>query len=200
QFGRELRSQPCRRLRYLNTGAVGLKTKGSDILVEEDAIRQVVIEDTIKRELEMLSTAEMISPSQIREGLETFAKLRWVSLAVLSTHTIKSCHGDWLNAEREEKNLVGLRFGRFNNLIGCLNLSLLIDHIMEIETKWVKEFSEENPEFAADDSNLGETFYLRCELETYSDETLSFYYNDVLALNSLGQNLMKERWTLMKSL
>ena len=99
-----------------------------------------------------------------------------------------------MRAEREGTNLVELSYGRMDNLIGCLNLSPLIDEIIAVERRWAAELAERYPELSPPGAGTGEMFHLRCELETMSDGTLQRYYADVLAAEAAGRNLAEERY------
>lgn len=163
-------------------------------MVTEERVREVVVDDIVKRELEMFSNVRMVSPSQAKETPRKYERARRIALAVLSTGTLKSYHGDLLAAGREGRNLVELRYGRLDNLVGCLNINPMIDEIMEIEERWLRSAADAGH----DGFKAADAFPTRCELETYSDRTLESYYDDVMAAESVGRNLAEERFALMK--
>lgn len=169
-------------------------------MVSEERIREVIVEDIIKRELGMFATVRMSTASHTRQTPRDFERARRVQLEVFSTDTLKAYHGDLLTAERSGINLIELRYGRMDNLIGCLNLNPMIDEIIEIETRWRRELGENRPEFRDDPSGAEALFPLRCELETFSDRTLESYYDDVLAAEAAGRNLAEERYMLARAL
>lgn len=165
-------------------------------MVSDERVREVIIEDVVKREREMFARVRMVSPSQARETPEQFQQARRMILSVVSTDTLKAYHGDLLNADREGKNLIELRYGRLDNLVGCINLNPMIDEIIEIEHRWAQDLSERYPELPEGAAGKGAVFSLRCELETYSDRTLEAYYDDVMAADAAGRNLAEERFAL----
>lgn len=169
-------------------------------MVSEERIREVIIEDIIKRELGMFGAVRMSTTSHAQQTPRDFERAQRIQLEVFSTDTLKAYHGDLLAAERNGINLIELRYGRMDNLIGCLNLNPMIDEIMEIETRWRRELEENRPEFRDDLPGSEALFPLRCELETFSDRTLESYYDDVLAAEAAGRNLAEERYMLARAL
>lgn len=168
-------------------------------MVSEERIREVIIDDILKRELSMFAAVRLQTGSPARQTRQDFARAQRVLLEVFSTDTLKAYHGDLLEAERSGINLIELRCGRMDNLIGCLNLNPMIDEIMEIETRWLQDLGEKHPELK--DTLLGakSLFPLRCELETFSDRTLESYYDDVLAAEAAGRNLAEERYIFARA-
>jgi len=154
----------------------------------------VIIDDILKRELVMFAGVRIVTLAQSRETPNTFGCARRTSLEVLSSDTLKAYHGDLLEAERAGLNLIELRYGRMNNLVGCLNINPMIDEIIDIETRWVRELGDRYPGVSAEALDSGAMFPLRCELETFSDRTLESYYDDVLAADAVGRNLAEERY------
>ncbi len=169
-------------------------------MVSEERIREVIIEDIIKRELGMFAAVRVMTISYSQQTPRDFERTRRVQLEVFSTDTLKAYHGDLLEAERSGINLIELRYGRMDNLVGCLNLNPMIDEIMEIEARWLRDLSERHPELGKDSFGDKALLPLRCELETFSDRTLESYYDDVLAAEAAGRNLAEERYALAQTL
>lgn len=78
---------------------------------------------------------------------------------------------------------------------------ILIQKIMEIETKWQNELREKYPNIFKDNKarSKGLNFekYLKCELETYSPLTIEYYYRDVSNAEKVGRNLSLEGYEYM---
>lgn len=168
-------------------------------MVSEERIREVIMDDIVKRELAMFAAVRLQTPSHARQTSRGFERARRILLEVFSTDTLKAYHGDLLDAERGGINLVELRYGRMDNLIGCLNLNPMIDEIIEIEARWMRDLGEKHPGIKDDPIEGGDLFPLRCELETFSDRTLESYYDDVLAAEAAGRNLAEERYILSRA-
>lgn len=168
-------------------------------MISEERIREVILDDIVKRELGMFAAVRLQTLSHARQTSWDFKRARRILLEVFSTDTLKAYHGDLLDAERSGINLVELRYGRMDNLIGCLNLNPMIDEIMEIETRWIRDLGEKHPGISDDLIGAAALFPLRCELETFSDRTLESYYDDVLAAEAAGRNLAEERYILARA-
>ncbi|WP_300465141.1 DUF4125 family protein, partial [Desulfobacula sp.] len=103
---------------------------------------------------------------------------------------------DLVVAERSNRNLVFEKYARMDNKIPKTNNNPLIDKIVQIEEKWQEELNVKYPavynhmcrdmNVAADGSNF--KVYLSSELETYSDNTLSRYYEHVKRAFDDGEN------------
>lgn len=91
-----------------------------------------------------------------------------------------------------------IKYARMDDLIPRENSNPLIDRIAEIQYRWQKELFHKYPHFMAgarplsedDDSALKTSFetYLKGELETYSDNTLSLLHRDLRNLAEKRMN------------
>ena len=69
-----------------------------------------------------------------------------------------------------------------------------IKEIVQIESEWMNDLTQKYPHtFKRRASNFEN--YLSCELETYSDETIEFYFKDIKTSKDKGENLAEERYT-----
>ena len=98
------------------------------------------------------------------------------------------------SAVSDGRNLMTERYARMDRMIPPLNLNPLIDKIVDIEVNWADETFREYPHIFRNDSLLGFKIYLKCELETYSDEVLEAYYRDLEKAKNEGRNLVKEKY------
>lgn len=164
-------------------------------MVNEEDVRMVIIDDIVKREFDMFQRVRTQIPNWCKEHTHNFKQLRVATHSVLSIGTLKSYHRDLLAAEDNDKNLVELKYARMDHLVPCLNISPIIDKIVEIEGRWLRELEERYPLLFKDASGLNGRFNLRSELETYSDQTIESYCDDILAAVAEGENLAAKRYT-----
>ena len=140
-----------------------------------------------------------------QDDLETFRFMRGTQYVGWSLETIQSYYNDLVNAEREGKNLMTLKYGRMDNLIAPLNLDPLIEQIVDVQFQWQKELASKYPsltswvgrpiEETVEPTMSGSVDfknYLRSELETYSSATLKLLYRDVLTYKKKGSNMVRD--------
>mgnify|MGYP000403807014 CR=1 FL=1 len=143
-------------------------------------------------EIKMLQEVPVKVRAACREDLETFRLMRGAQYVGWSEETLQSYYNDLLNAEREGKNLMTLKYGRMDNLIAPLNLDPLIEQIVDVLFQWQKELAGKYPSLTSQvgrptEETVEPTMsgsvhfknYLRLELETYSFKTLKLLYRDV---------------------
>ena len=117
---------------------------------------------------------------------------------VWSEEALGSYLDDLKEAEKKGRNFMTEKYARMDNLIPRLKENSLIDKIVEIECAWHKEILEKypnamggaRPTSSPQDTPSITSFetYLRGELETYSDRTLSLLYKDVKEKWETGKN------------
>ena len=155
--------------------------------------RSALIEDVVRREWDMMTAVVSDGRSLCQERPGTFRAMREMSHSVLSRDTLASYLGDLRNAEAEGRNLVTEKYARMEGLIPPVSECPLIPRIVAIESAWMKELCDAYPlTFHAAAGTFAR--YESCELETYSDTTLTLLYRDVLAARETGRNLVRERY------
>ena len=157
--------------------------------------RKELLDGIIEIELDMFKRVRTAEPSLCQERPETFKAMRWMTHSVLSTETLESYLGDLQKAETEGKNLLTEKYARMQNIIPLIKTNPIIEDITKVEVSWMKELSKKYPHTFGAQS--GFELYLHSELETYSDETLKFYFDDVSEAQKEGRNLVEERYTVL---
>ena len=157
------------------------------------ADRESLLDQIVGREWDMMKAVVSDGRSLCQERPGTFRAMREMSHSVLSRDTLASYLGDLRNAEAEGRNLVTEKYARMEGQIPPLSQCPLIPRIVSIESAWMKELCDAYPlTFQASVAYF--TRYESCELETYSDPTLTLLYRDVLAALEGGRNLVRERY------
>jgi len=133
------------------------------------------------------------SSEECRKSPEAFRLNREARFFPLSTQTLSSYLDDLLRAEVEGRNLLTEKYARIEGLIPPLQENPVIHKIVEIESEWIKELSEEYPELFSRNPEKFRT-YLACELETFSEKTLRLYFIDVKSAREKGINLAEESY------
>jgi hypothetical protein len=156
-----------------------------------------LLHDIVSIELRMFLTVQTSGPTTCQEQPETFKLMRRAGFHVLSTETLESYLQDLEEALDEDRNLITLKYARIDELIPCLNDNPIIDKIVEIEERWLKELEKKYPLTFRNRADFAAGIYLRSELETYSDRTLELYYKDVCKALAKDRNLTAERYTYL---
>ncbi len=159
--------------------------------------REELLREITDIELRMFLAIEPTVPSACQEQPETFKLMRKAGFYVLSNETLESYLEDLQEALEENRNAMELKYARIDDLIPCLNNNPIIDKIVEVEGRWLKELAERYPLTFKGRAEYAAGVYLRSELETYSDETLESYFKDVSKAMEEGRNLTEERYAFI---
>lgn len=159
--------------------------------------RDTVIDEILERELEMFLSVNARETASCQERPDDFRFYRGCMYSVWSRDTLLSYREDLERAGEEGRNLVMLKYARMEDLIPPLNVSPLIPKIVEIEVAWTRALSRKYPHIhkrgrAVDEDtarSVSTKTYLQGELETYSDRTLGFYYENLKESLARGENL-----------
>ncbi len=155
--------------------------------------RDALVEDVVEREWEMMRAVVSDGRSLCQERPGTFRAMREMSHSVLSRDTLASYLGDLRNAQVAGRNLVTEKYARMEGQIPPVSDCPLIPRIVAIESAWMSELCAAFPlTFQAAAGNFAR--YASCELETYSDTTLTLLYRDVLGAREARRNLVRERY------
>lgn len=165
--------------------------------------RGELINNILNIEMNMLQEVPVQLRAACQDDLKTFYLMQGAQYVGWSYETLQSYYNDLLNAKREGKNLMFLKYGRMDNLIDTLNLDPLIEQIIDIQFQWQKEVAVKYPsltsqvgrpiEETVEPTMNGSVYfknYLRSELETYSSATLKLLYCDVLTYKEKGSNMV----------
>jgi hypothetical protein len=153
------------------------------------ADKQSLINKILNKELDMFLSVPAIEPAKCQESPEGFRFMRGITFETWSEATLESYLGDLEEAKKAGRNLMTEKYVRMENLIPRINSNPLIERIVQIESDWQEEMRQKYPHligrrtrgcFDNASGYLAFETYLQCELETYSDRTLEFYYQDCL--------------------
>lgn len=160
--------------------------------------------DTINKILEiewaMFQKVKSATPASCQTSPNKFQKIRSSIFETWSVQMLRSYLKDLKIAFAKGRNLLTLKYARMDDLIPPLNLNPLIDEIVLIETNWQEEIRNLYPAVysrlgrSMDPSKDGSYFavYLKCELETYSNNTIELYYRHVKQAWEKRRNLSLE--------
>jgi hypothetical protein len=163
-----------------------------------------LVEEIVDIEYRMFMNVNAREEATCREDAEAFRMHRKSQLTVWSKATLESYLKDLTEAEEAGKNLMTVKYARMENLIPPENTSGYIDKITEILIPWQEEFIRRYPRImqrgrpwrSSEETGGMVSFetYLRCELETYSERTLSSLYDDVRRYREEGKNMSRESY------
>ena len=155
--------------------------------------RESLLDQIVEREWEMMRAVVSDGRSLCQERPGTFRAMREMSHSVLSRDTLASYLGDLRNAQVEGRNLVTEKYARMEGQIPPVSDCPLIPRIVAIESAWMEALCAAFPlTFQAAAGYFAR--YESCELETYSDTTLTLLYRDVLRAREENRNLVRERY------
>jgi len=155
--------------------------------------RESLLDQIVEREWEMMRAVVSDGRSLCQERPGTFRAMREMSHSVLSRDTLASYLGDLRNAQVEGRNLVTEKYARMEGQIPPVSDCPLIPRIVAIESAWMDALCAAFPH-TLQAAATSFARYEACELETYSDTTLTLLYRDVLAAREAGRNLERERY------
>ena len=156
-----------------------------------------LIDQILTAEFDMFQRVPTMTPTACQESEGGFRLMRGSAFETWSEATLESYLDDLLTALQENRNLLTEKYARMDDLIPPINLNPLIDDIVKIESEWQAEARRKYPHIlgGGEVCNAGGfEIYLRGELETYSDQTLELYYQDLMQALREGRNLSEERY------
>ena len=145
-----------------------------------------IIEQILDIELSMFQRIRSAGSAPCQNEPDTFRKIRGSIYEIWTIEMLESYLNDLKTAEKNGHNLLIEKYARMDNLIPPLRTHPLIDKIVEIEEKWQEEIKNKYPAIynrvcrSTDPARNGSNFsvYFKCELETYSENTLELYYKN----------------------
>jgi hypothetical protein len=160
--------------------------------------REELIYSIVEAELRMFLSVPADGEYSCRQQPDSFRMHRRVQFSIWSEDTLGSYMKDLRQAEKENRNLMTVKYARMDDLIPRENFNPLIDVIADIQYRWQMEMFASYPNLMAgarplseaDDSALRTSFetYLKGELETYSNNTLSLLHRDLIKIVNRGEN------------
>lgn len=154
------------------------------------------IKEILDREWEMFQEVKSAAPASCQSAPDTFREVRGSIFQLWPRELLAAYLMEITRARRSGRNLLTEKYARMDNLIPPINANPVIDKIVDIETQWQEEIRQRYPALylrtcrSTDNTGDGMNFsvYLRCELETYGDETLDLYHAWVHQATQLGVN------------
>ena len=169
--------------------------------------RTELIYRIVEAELRMFLSVPADGEYSCRQHPDSFRMHRRVQFSIWSEDTLESYMNDLKHAEKENRNLMTVKYARMDDLIPRENFNPLIDTIADIQFRWQMDMFASYPNLMAgarplsetDDSALKTSFetYLKGELETYSNNTLSLLHRDLIKLVNSGKNGSKLVYTAL---
>jgi len=165
-----------------------------------------LVEYVLDLEWEMFSAVNSGSqPASCQSSPRKFRAIRSSVFQIWSKEML-ACYLIQLSAAQAEgRNLLAEKYARMDNLIPPLTDSPYLDGIVEISEIWQRELEAKYPalyrrccrtmEPTADGKNF--SVYLRCELETYGENTLVLYYENLTRACEQNRNLSIEALKLL---
>jgi hypothetical protein len=163
-----------------------------------------IIAKILEEELSMFLAVPAEEETTCRQQPEAFRLHRKAQFIPWSIESLKSYYNDLLIAHDHGRNLMTEKYARMDNRIPRVNYNPLIEKITSVQYEWQKQLFEKYPLFMkgarplsqGDEAGGMTSFetYLRCELETYSDSTLTSLFKDVQEKREQGKNMSQETY------
>jgi len=150
----------------------------------------------VELEHRMFQKVKTTRPALCMDRPESFRIMREMTHSVLSHETLGSYLADLRKAETEGINLLAEKYARMDNRVRSLKPRPVIDEIVRKEMQWMNELRKEHPWIFENEAEGAEK-YLSCELETYSERTLTLFAEHVKQAAKQGRNLARERYRYM---
>lgn len=161
-----------------------------------------LIESILELELAMFLSVPTAQKYTCQEHPDAFRLHRRAQFSAWSADTLASYLRDLETAISDGENLMTSKYARMDNLIPRLNANPLIDEIASHQCTWQREMFRKypclmrggRPLSSTEDSAFLTSFetYLRCELETYSDATLSLLHSDIMVRAAQGLSMTEQ--------
>lgn len=157
-----------------------------------------IVEEIIGLELDMfLAVKNRGGTSICQERPESFRIMREMTHEVLPDTVLDSYLADLRRAVSDGRNLMTEKYALMEGLIPIRNASPLIAEIVQIESEWRKEVAAQFPRSVQPDGHEGFCVYLGCELQTYSEKTLSEYLDYARSAQQELRNLVRDRYEIL---
>ena len=162
----------------------------------EEQRRKQLLDEIIERELTMfLEVRDANGICDCQQRPDVFRRMRTMMHAPHNAITLTFYLDDLDKAARGGRNLMVEKYARMDNLIPPLTDNPLVDFITDAEVAFQAEAGSRYPHLVRNSGEMRR--YLRCELETLSDNTLASYAEEIRKAREEGRNLALERYTLL---
>ena len=153
-----------------------------------------LIERILEIELQWFLTVNPHITAECQEHPEVFKLMRQSPYETWSARTLTLHLEHFIDAQDKGRNLVREKYAKMEGSMPCVNTSPALQKSVEIEERWFEETQEKYPNIVGAAGGKGFQRYLGCELDTFSQETLDSYYQDRLAAEKEGRNLVIEAY------
>lgn len=142
--------------------------------------REKMLEEIAEHEKNLLVALNTVDKIQ-ENTLPAFKKTRKMTYSVLSDKTINSWLKDLRAAISANRNPLLEKYALIENKIPAINSNVLIKKIVEQEVTWMNELGKKFPKVIKREQASVELFekYALCELQTWSDESIELYWQDI---------------------
>lgn len=169
-------------------------------------MKKEFVEQIIEKELKMFTNLRANQPAECQNDAASFKDFRSAQFQAWSVGTLESYLHDLELAEADGMNLMMLKYARMEGQIPAIQKNpqviQMISEMVNIQAQWQKEMIKKYPKFMersrplrAKSANSALTLfktYLFCELETYSQMTLTKLFRDIMLCYSKGLNMSEK--------
>lgn len=162
-----------------------------------------IIERVLDKELKMFTSVKADQPVSCQDDADGFKVFRSAQFQAWSEGTLVSYLNDLEKAESEGLNLMTMKYARMERKIPPIHenpqVIQMIGEMVAIQAGWQKEMIQKYPSVMARGRPIDELSntaamtsfknYLSCELETYSQMTLTHLFRDIMNCYSKGDNM-----------
>jgi len=165
-------------------------------MVKKEAARDSkvdLINQILDIELHWFLTVNPTLTSECQRHPEAFKLIRSSAFETWSEETLALYLKHLVDARSERRNLMGEKYAKMQKSIPCQNYSKTLEESVEIYERWQKEAREKYPSIFREEKGAG-SWYLRCELDTYSPAVLESHLADLKLALLEGRNLVIETY------
>ncbi|BBO68009.1 hypothetical protein DSCA_19390 [Desulfosarcina alkanivorans] len=162
-----------------------------------------IIDRVVDKELKMFTSVKADQPVSCQDDADGFKVFRSAQFQAWSEGTLVSYLNDLEKAESEGLNLMTMKYARMERKIPSIHenpqVIQMIGEMVAIQAGWQKEMIQKYPSVMARGRPIDELSntaamtsfkkYLSCELETYSQMTLTHLFRDIMNCYSTGNNM-----------
>lgn len=163
-------------------------------MTNEEDRKPGLINQILEIELEWFLTVNPQLTAECQQHPEVFRLMRGSGFGTWSEETLALYLEHLVAAQSEGRNLLREKYAKIENSMPCINTSQVLNDSVEIQERWQKEMTEKYPRMFREEAAAGFSWYLRCELDTYSSAVLESYLNDLKSALLGGRNLAIEAY------
>lgn len=182
--------------------------------------KEELVDKVVKLEWEAFDKVDNLGGrAGCQNDFHTFSIMRKSQYLTWTEELLESYYADFIHANENNWNLITEKYGRMmahtapeeyeaikERFPVCSEKKIaIVNQIAEIQVGWMEEFAKEYPNMAMNARSIREEedslyntsyeTYLKGELMTYSDYTLSLYGKWIVELSKSGENLAKKTMT-----